>query len=719
LFWGRLFFPTAQLLVTPDFGRSDAWDFSYGMKYALWEALQNHTLPLWENSIGSGFPLFAEGQIGALFLPNLLLFQLHDPVTAYNIALVSAVFILMTGMYCWSRLMGFRQVSALWGALTIGFSGPVVAHMTHITLLQGMSLFPWMAASTLLLARRGTILSMLLLATLGAQQMFAGFPQATFLTMLFCGSYLIAITSGKTRFLRLGLFVGAMLFVLGLGAVQLLPSAEFLKETTHPTGFDAAISSYFSFPLNHLLTFLWPFALGNPQNGSYPPFFKYDGSIFWENVGYVGILPLVLALYAILKSRSVISTFSFGVFLAGILLAWGKHSPMYFLYTFWPLNLFRVPSRFLWIAVIGVVLASVIAVDMFLKKNSRIRNAIAYIVLLVHVSSLFFIWWHYHLLVPAQLWLAAPPAAKSVASDRVYTVGAGAIYNTYFVSKGWKDSEPYLFLRNSLEPNGSIAWGVHQYSVTSGRILRRTSTIDDLLQKEFTVTDHYATPSAVARKLLNAFAVGSIASYYNTTANGLVPLDTLSFRDTTLQLFDNPTALPRAHLVFEATTAATLREALTYFEGEAFNPETTVLLEKHEYPDILSKTKLPITTKNESVTILTDTDREMTISVWNNPFPSYLVVADTQYPGWKATIDGVDTQIFTANLTQRAIVVPPGNHHIIFLYEPASVQTGMRITLVFWVITILLAAGSLWPRRPQIRRIVVPPLKHRPRNPYR
>ena len=82
-----LLWPEMKLLVTPDFGRSDSWHYSFQSKFMLWQSLQSNRLPLWEPRIGMGFPLFAEGPVGALFIPNMLLFKfLPNPVLAYNVS---------------------------------------------------------------------------------------------------------------------------------------------------------------------------------------------------------------------------------------------------------------------------------------------------------------------------------------------------------------------------------------------------------------------------------------------------------------------------------------------------------------------------------------------------------------------------------------------------------------------------------------------------------
>src|SRR5260221_10305047 len=92
-FFRILFFPTAHLLVTPDFGRSDAWHSSFASKFLLSQALKHWHLPLWSPLVGAGYPVFAEGLVGALFLPHILLFTLLDVVLAYNISMVLYVFL--------------------------------------------------------------------------------------------------------------------------------------------------------------------------------------------------------------------------------------------------------------------------------------------------------------------------------------------------------------------------------------------------------------------------------------------------------------------------------------------------------------------------------------------------------------------------------------------------------------------------------------------------
>lgn len=69
-----------------------------------------------------------------------------------------------------------------------------------------------------------------------------------------------------------------------------------------------------------------------------------------------------------------------------------------------------------------------------------------------------------------------------------------------------------------------------------------------------------------------------------------------------------------------------------------------------------------------------------------------LVLTDTFYPGWKAFVDDTKTEIYRANYSFRAVVVPAGTHAVRFIYDPLSVRVGLFVTigsLVFYVFIVL------------------------------
>ena len=51
------------------------------------------------------------------------------------------------------------------------------------------------------------------------------------------------------------------------------------------------------------------------------------------------------------------------------------------------------------------------------------------------------------------------------------------------------------------------------------------------------------------------------------------------------------------------------------------------------------------------------------------------------YPEWKAFINGKETRIYPINLIHIGVVMPPGKHDLIIIYQPSSFTLGMTIAL--------------------------------------
>jgi hypothetical protein len=69
-----------------------------------------------------------------------------------------------------------------------------------------------------------------------------------------------------------------------------------------------------------------------------------------------------------------------------------------------------------------------------------------------------------------------------------------------------------------------------------------------------------------------------------------------------------------------------------------------------------------------------------------------LVLSDTAYPGWIATIDDRPVNIYRTNMFARGVFVPPGHHLIKFVYDPLSLKFGYLAV----VIGTLLMCALCW-----------------------
>ncbi len=87
------------------------------------------------------------------------------------------------------------------------------------------------------------------------------------------------------------------------------------------------------------------------------------------------------------------------------------------------------------------------------------------------------------------------------------------------------------------------------------------------------------------------------------------------------------------------------------------------------------------------------------------PLPSFVVLSDATYPGWRAWVNDKPSAILRANGWMRAVFVPAGRSMVRFVYLPASYRFGGFVTM------LSLAIAVIWLSRPftQGRRTVLQP----------
>jgi len=693
LFLIHLFWPTPHLIVTPDFTKSDAWSFSFTTKYILSQFLHHNQLPWLENKLANGFPLIGEGQIGAFFLPNLILFRLFSPVTAYNISLLFTVACFGWGIYFWFVGEGNHRLAAFFGGITACFTGLVVPHLTHITLLQGFSILPWIMLLAYKLATKPNFLYTVLFAFFSAEQLFAGFPQAVFITQLFALSYFTYLLLRNHTYKPIMFLALAYVLSVGLAAIQLIPSREFLSQTDDPSGFSYDYASYYSFPIKNLLTVLSPFAIGNPMNGSYQAQDAIRGDIFWENNGFIGVIPILILIIGIVvyvkkKLKSTKILFIALILSASLLLMMGWHSPLYLIYSFWPFTLFRVPSRFIWIFSITLLWGSVWVLSWLLRRKRSRLDLVIWIISLtiVHLFMITSSWASYHIYGDTNAWLTAPISTQYISSaGNILTIGKDYQYENQFM-KGWKDPSPYLFLRNTIDPNGNVIWGLSQNSVATGRPIRRVEIVDSLLVNEISEDSKIATVSAMGQKLLNLYRIGTVISTKPVTAPNLSQSTILTkSKDLSLYIYHNPAIVPDVYIARSIIPVQTVQQTHDAIATETFIAGETVLIEKKNIKVMHIDTHAEITIQQHTQTL-------WDISVKHNVTDSYLVISQLFYPGWKAYIDGKPTIIYPSNVKQEAIEVPKGNHTITFLFDSQNVKLGEIISLLSIIVVLVLVA---------------------------
>ncbi len=158
-----------------------------------------------------------------------------------------------------------------------------------------------------------------------------------------------------------------------------------------------------------------------------------------------------------------------------------------------------------------------------------------------------------------------------------------------------------------------------------------------------------------------------------------------------VSVYENLRAMPRVWLVPEVRNFRK-EEVLKAIHtsqlpnGSSFDPHRMALVEEpfifnaKEWDDKavahlvhLSNTRIEIQTSSKS--------------------PSFLVLSDVYYPGWKAFVDGIETHLFQTNYALRGIMLPAGNHVIHFLFKPQSFYYGAGVSAGSLILLIILVIG--------------------------
>lgn len=146
-----------------------------------------------------------------------------------------------------------------------------------------------------------------------------------------------------------------------------------------------------------------------------------------------------------------------------------------------------------------------------------------------------------------------------------------------------------------------------------------------------------------------------------------------------VRLYENPTAMPRAYVVYSHKTFTTEQQALEYMKSPVFSPAREVVLESDksaigpQEQVARDYTAARIDNKNPNQV-------EITVDA---AAPGHLVLTDIFYPGWKAYVDGKETAIRRANYAFKAVEIGSGKHTVTFKYEPLSFFAGAACFFLF------------------------------------
>ncbi|MFQ5857202.1 MAG: YfhO family protein [Anaerolineae bacterium] len=172
----------------------------------------------------------------------------------------------------------------------------------------------------------------------------------------------------------------------------------------------------------------------------------------------------------------------------------------------------------------------------------------------------------------------------------------------------------------------------------------------------------------------------------------------LVYRDPDVVIYENLDALPRAFVVHHARAVSDDETALSIIDDPNFDPCSEVLLAgspsvqggrgaRGHSPVLPLSPSPPLLGTSAPLhpctpaPLLKYSPHRIEIQAELDQ-PGYLVLLDSYYPGWRATVDGQPATIQRANVLFRAVALESGPHVVTFAYDPLTFKSGRAISLI-------------------------------------
>ncbi len=645
-------------------------------------------LPLWNPTILSGAPFAADPLAGLWYPPNWLLLVL--PLSfGFNLLLWLHLAWAGWGAFRLLRAEGAGMLGSAIAGLAFGGLPKLVGHagLGHVSLVMAVSWTPWV-----LLALRNAVEELRLrdaaLAGACLGLVFLIDPRWALPALLLALTYGIRLVAHshreqELRWGRVGAGAGVMgLFAAGTAAVLALPMWEFTRLSTRAT-LSASEQAVLSLPAGHL------FGIVLPDVGGYA-----------EWLTYVGAAVLLLAIVAIITARPGYGFWT-GTALVALLLAQGDQTPLYGLLSAIPgFNLLRVPPR--WLFVFGLAMSLVagwgfdalVGQDLPAKITRRMRLTLV-------ATGAFFL-----LLCSGVVMIGVREGVVGWQTWALST-GIGVIAAVWGLICLGRHIKPRMVAA------GCMLLVVIDLGLMNASLLEPKS-LEDVTERPGFMDDgnwqqgrifspSYSVPQHIA------------AAEGLELADGVNPLQLATYRDfmasatgfstdaysVTLPPFPSGDPGDDWGPEINAQQLGLLNVSWVVsaypLEAEGLALEQ-VIDDLHVYHNDDVRSRAWVESEEQAADpswvaaeILEWTPSRVIVTASG---PGRLVLSEIDYPGWTAEVDGERVEIETAYDVLRSVVLPPGEHEVVFCFHGWMVGIGAALTLL----TLLALAVLRWRR---------------------
>ncbi len=164
-----------------------------------------------------------------------------------------------------------------------------------------------------------------------------------------------------------------------------------------------------------------------------------------------------------------------------------------------------------------------------------------------------------------------------------------------------------------------------------------------------------------------------------------------------IKIFQFQSPLPRISIFHRVVRVDTPEDALGQLKSSTFDPLSEAIAEGQsaEFSGLTGSRRSAVTAGR-----IEEYKATFVKAVVQTDSPAFVVLNDTNFPGWFASVDGRSAPLFYANYLFRGIIVPAGTHVIEYRYSPRSFAIGLALSLIsLFVLGCMCLAGLVQNRR--------------------
>jgi len=696
----------------------------YPWRWFSGEMLKRGEFPLWNPYNLLGAPHLANLPTASLYPLNAI-FLILPFLPSWVFYLFIQTILSGTFMYFFLKNLKLKTIASLFGGVAFSFSSFMMMRyefgIANHTLL-------WVPLALLAVDK--------MVKNFSLKWWFVGIGA---LTLMFLGGYIQAMIYGYAVVLAYVVFrrwrkrknwyfwVGFLVFPLLLASFQLVPFGEQVLQSSRIGGygaFEKGVGKYI-LPWHRLVGILAPDFFGNPATGN-----------FWEKISYtefalyVGIVPLIFAIYAIFRVKTKNVRFWFLILLIAFALI--LDTPLakvpYLLNI--PGYSALIPIRLVLVIDLAIPILAAFGLSKYQRATRQILRKETYILLFINASLLAILFLIWIFLFQAHRFLPEIDLVDKLAISKrnlilptFYALSAGIALSLLLIRR-FKKLVGFILLFLLLLTSFDLLRQARKFNpfVPKSVVFPRTKSLGFLQDKEITPRIMITHPELIPANTNILYKLSMLDGYSSVhtkrTGELMMVLNSQDVEARTLRpkrdmffpnkdslainllspeyvftldeelkdarfelvikegrtrIYKNLLAYPRVYLTKEVEFAVDPKQILQAVLNFSKKGKLRAVLEEKIN---LSSKHLDSTSKAE---LMEYSPNKVLIRTSSNT-DSFLVFNDSYDKGWRAFIDNKETRIYRTNYALRGLIIPEGEHEVYFVYRPDSFFNGLKIS---------------------------------------